>query len=266
MLNIGEFARLGEVSVRMLRHYDDLGLLRPAQVNEWTGHRRYEVRQLADLNRIVTLKQLGFSLQQVGGLLRDGIDAAELRGMLRLRRAELEQQVHDTRHRVAQIDARLRLIESENAMSEEHVVVKHVEPMRIAALSDVTRFGASVEDIFVQACEGIDAAGLPRTSPVGWFVPEETTSEDAVRVHAGFATTGDVPGMEIVTVPPADVASVIHRGPMTAIGHAHQTLARWAETQGYDSGDRARTSRWIFLEANGHDQTDWIVEVQLELT
>lgn len=164
MVNIGEFARLGDVSVRMLRHYDDLGLLRPAQVDERTGHRRYEVRQLGDLNRIVTLKELGFTLRQVGDLLRDGVDAAELLGMLRMRRAELERQANDTRHRVAQIDARLRLIESEHDMSEQEVVVKRVEPMRIAALSEMTQFGVSVEDLFIRACGAIDAAELPRTS------------------------------------------------------------------------------------------------------
>ena len=117
MLSIGVFAQLCGVSVRTLRHYDDLGLLRPATMDEWTGHRRYEVDQLAELKRIVTLKELGFTLQQVRELLREGVDTTELQVMLRLRRAELVQQVEDTRHRVAQIDARLRLIESEYEMS-----------------------------------------------------------------------------------------------------------------------------------------------------
>lgn len=266
MLSIGEFARLGDVSVRMLRHYDDLGLLCPAQVNEWTGHRRYEVSQLRELNRIVALKELGFTLAQVGGLLRDGVADDELRGMLRSRRAELEQQVHDTRHRIAQVDARLRLIESEYAMSESDIVVKHIEPMRIAALTDITRFGVSVEDLFIQACDAVDAAGLPRTSPMGWFVPDPSVSDDAVRVHAGFTVTGDAPGLEFVALPAVEVATVIHHGPMASIAHVHQTLARWAESRGHETGDTARNSRWVFLEANGQDQTDWIVEVQLELT
>ncbi len=265
MLSIGEFARLGDVSVRMLRHYDDLGLLRPAQVDAWTGHRRYEVSQLRDLNRLVTLKELGFTLAEVGDLLRDGVADDELRGMLRLRRAELERQAHDTRHRVAQVDARLRLIESEYAMSESDVVVKHVEPMRIAALSETTRFGVSVEDLFIRACDAVDAAGLPRTSPTGWFVPDPSVSDDAVQVHAGFVVTRDAPGLTFVELPAAEVATVIHHGPMAAIAHAHQTLARWAESRGDATGQAARNSRWVFLEAHGHDQTDWIVEVQLEL-
>lgn len=268
MLNIGVFAQIGGVSVRMLRHYDDLGLLRPAAVDQWTGRRRYEVDQLAVLNRIVTLKELGFTLQQVGELLRDGVSAAELRGMLRLRRSQLEWQAYDIRHRVAQIDARLRLIESDHTMHE--VVVKTVEPMRVAALSDQTEpddtFASFVEDLFIRAGDLMDAAKLSRTTPVSWYIPEPSISEEALRIYAGFAVTGQAPpGLQIVEMPAAEVASVIHRGPMETVGHAHQTLARWAESHGDETAGHTRRKRTVFLEANGANQADWVVEVQLEL-
>jgi hypothetical protein len=126
--------------------------------------------------------------------------------MLRLRRAELERQVDDNRHRVAQIDARLRLIESEYEMSAQEIVVKHVEPMRIAALSDL----------------------------IEPDVPEPSVSDEALRVYAGFAVTGDAPGLQIVEMPAAEVASVIHRGPMEGIGQAD-----WANRLG--RGRAART-------------------------
>lgn len=89
MFSIGDFARHGRVSVRMLRHYDALGLLRPARVDPATGYRSYAAGQLARLNRIVALKDLGFTLDQVATLLADEIPAEQVRGMLTLRRAEL---------------------------------------------------------------------------------------------------------------------------------------------------------------------------------
>ena len=61
MLAIGDFTRLGRVSVRMLRHYDAIGLLRPAHVDPTTGYRSYRAAQLAELNRIVAFKDLGFT-------------------------------------------------------------------------------------------------------------------------------------------------------------------------------------------------------------
>jgi DNA-binding transcriptional MerR regulator len=59
MFSIGEFARLGTVSVRALRHDDEIGLLRPAKVDPETGYRGYSADQLGRLNRIVALKELG---------------------------------------------------------------------------------------------------------------------------------------------------------------------------------------------------------------
>lgn len=90
MLTIGDFARHGRVSVRMLRHYDAIGLLRPARVDPASGYRLYAAAQLTTLNRVIALKDLGFTLQQVGTILTEQVSAGELRGMLRLRRAELE--------------------------------------------------------------------------------------------------------------------------------------------------------------------------------
>jgi DNA-binding transcriptional MerR regulator len=90
MLTIGDFARHGRVSIRMLRHYDAIGLLRPAHVDQASGYRFYQAAQLSRLNRIVALKDLGFTLQQVQAILDEDVRTQELRGMLRLRRAELE--------------------------------------------------------------------------------------------------------------------------------------------------------------------------------
>jgi DNA-binding transcriptional MerR regulator len=69
MVGIGGFARLAGVSVRMLRHYDALGLLRPARVDPHSGYRSYTTGQLDRVNRLVALKDLGFSLED-GGRVR----------------------------------------------------------------------------------------------------------------------------------------------------------------------------------------------------
>ena len=92
MFSIGEFARLGGVSARTLRHYDEIALLRPAAVDPCTGYRGYTAAQLGQLSRIIALKELGLSLPQVRRLI-GGVTLDELRGMLALRRAQLEQEI-----------------------------------------------------------------------------------------------------------------------------------------------------------------------------
>jgi len=64
MLKIGEFSKLAQVSVKTLRYYDELGLLRPDWVDRYTGYRFYALQQLPRLNRILALRELGFSLAQ----------------------------------------------------------------------------------------------------------------------------------------------------------------------------------------------------------
>src|SRR5579875_2229692 len=103
MLTIGDFARHGRVSIRMLRHYDAIGLLRPAQVDRSSGYRFYQAAQLSRLNRIVALKDLGFTLQQVQAILDEKVSVEELRGMLRLRQAELQSQISVDSARLTQV-------------------------------------------------------------------------------------------------------------------------------------------------------------------
>lgn len=107
MFSIGEFARHGRVSVRMLRHYDAIGLIRPACVDAATGCRLYQASQLDELNRVIALKDLGFTLQQVQAILEEKVSAAELRGMLRLRRAEIQASIEAETTRLARVEARL---------------------------------------------------------------------------------------------------------------------------------------------------------------
>jgi DNA-binding transcriptional MerR regulator len=88
MFKIGEFSRLSRVSVRMLRHYDQLGLLTPSQTDPFTGYRYYSAQQLPRLNRIIALRDLGFSLEQIAGMLDEELSTTSFWGW-KLKRAEV---------------------------------------------------------------------------------------------------------------------------------------------------------------------------------
>lgn len=269
MMNIGEFARLGGVSTRMLRHYDAIGLLSPAHVDPHTSRRSYDVAQLTVLNRLIALKGLGFSLDEVGVLLAEGVDSAEMQGMLRLRRAELERQVRHDRHVLDRVTARLRLIEQENHVSTQ-ITTKQTESFTIAALTatapDASRqsTGAVVQSLFEQVIEHMEAAGADRTTPIAHYVPDPGTP--GVHVTAGYAVpNGSVPGLEPHTLPSTQVASTIHEGPVATISTAYQALATWATTNSHQHPLTSPTWREHYLEATGTDDSPWLIELQLEL-
>src|SRR5918998_3626456 len=104
MFRIGHFAKLSQVSVKTLRYYDERGLLRPMHTDLDTGYRYYSAEQFPRLNRILALKGMGLSLEQIASLLEDGLPAAELRGMLRLKQVELQQRIEDEQARLAQVE------------------------------------------------------------------------------------------------------------------------------------------------------------------
>src|SRR2546422_378241 len=136
MLNIGEFARLGQVSPRMLRHYDELGLLKPSRVDPQTDYRNYDVNQLGRLHRLLALRDLGFTLGQIRSMLDDEPSVEQLRGMLRLRHAQLAQNVADDEARLRRVEAHLLALEGNITMSSLDVAIKLTEPVRVAEASD----------------------------------------------------------------------------------------------------------------------------------
>src|SRR3990172_2087458 len=107
MFRIGEFSKFSRVSVRMLRHYDQLGLLKPSHIDTVTNYRYYSADQLPRLNRILALRDLGFSLEQIADMLDEDLTSEQLLGMFKLKRAETEQEMQEEQARLARLEARI---------------------------------------------------------------------------------------------------------------------------------------------------------------
>jgi DNA-binding transcriptional MerR regulator len=276
MFSIGDFAGLGRVSVRMLRHYDAIGLLRPAHVDPHSGYRYYTAAQLKLLNRVIALKDLGFTLHQVQTMIEDKVDVGELRGMLRLRRAELAAQVELDTLRLAQVDARLRLIESEGHMDTGDVVVKSLPPLRVAMLSATatgydhpTSITENLSPLYPRLMELMEQAGVPMTgSPMAYYQPAPTGPEDeTITVHAAFPIGGDEvgadPGFEVVELPPVElVAAALHQGSMSEAFRTGQKLANWVDDNGYRTVPPGY-AREIYLDCPPGEFDKWVTEMQV---
>lgn len=266
MFHIGEFARAGRVSVRMLHHYDAIGLLCPARVDS-TGYRLYEAPQLARLNRIVALKNLGFTLDTVSRILDESLSAEELRGMLRLRRSELEQQLAADTARLVSVEARLHVIESEGVMPAYEVTIKSLPALRLAVLSaDADSFEPSsithvIVPLYEKLYESLREAGVTPTGPgVAYY---EALDGGRIRVHAGAQVGAGVGNgaYDVVELPAVgQAATLIHRGPMDDVMPSVQALARWIDANGYSSQGY---NREFYLDYGmDPDSGQWITELQ----
>jgi DNA-binding transcriptional MerR regulator len=268
MFTIGDFAAFGQVSARMLRHYDALGLLRPAVVDDATGYRYYSADQFSRLNRIVALKDLGFSLQQVGEIVDVKLSAEELRGMLRLRQAQLEDELARSAARLTSVEARLRLIEREGHMPTDDVVLKRIAPIRVAELSaiapsyDGEDVGPVIQPLFGQLFDRLYAANVnPAGSPIAYY---EDAADDTIRIHAAVPVDTDPADLDVLELPELlEAATIVHQGDMTEADRSMQTLARWIEDNGYRSHGYARE---VTLQFDPDNPKNWVHEFQIQVT
>lgn len=268
MLNIGEFARLGQVSPRMLRHYDELGLLTPDRVDAGSGYRFYSVHQLGRLHRIVAMRDIGFGLEQIRQILADEISVGELRGMLRLRRAQIEQGVEEEQERLRRVEAHLRALEWSDTMQLQDIVIKQTEPLRVAQASadGLTHadIGAAFGRLLPQVVSHIRAAGAKPGISVGVYQDDGgTAAEGEIVLHAGFAIGDqDVPDTETIQVrdlPVTEVAAAVYRGGDEGIMGAWEALVRWIEDSGYRLvGD----CRELYHEWHDDDPSANVMELQ----
>jgi DNA-binding transcriptional MerR regulator len=274
MFGIGDFAKLGRVSVRMLRHYDAIGLLTPASVDPASGYRLYRADQLGRLNRILALKDLGFTLEQVQVILDDKVTAEELRGMLRLRRAQLEARLSDDTARLTSVDARLRTIEREGTMPTEDVILKPIAPVRVAELTGIAASydGPDITPVIKPLypelfCRLATAKVVPTGPSIAYYDAAPDVSPEAITVHASVPvevpadapwdfTVVDLPGIEAA-------ATIVHRGGMDEVGRSFAILGSWLDDNGYRMVGYARE---VCLEFDPDEPAKWVHELQVAVT
>lgn len=262
MLRIGDLSTLSQVSIRTLRHYDELGLLKPARVDEATGYRYYSAAQLPRLYRILALKDLGFSLDQVRGLLEEGITAEQLRGMLRLRRAEQQTYVRDEQERLVRIDARLMLIEREGRM-ETDVVVKEIGPQWIASIREVIPSYPDVGRLYPEVFAGLGAhdAGI---SVAIWHDPEykerDVDAEAGVYLKDRVGCRGRV---RVYELPAATAACYVHHGAYNRLTQAYNAVLGWVAANGYRVAGPCRELYLHCPPPVRQDDESYVTEIQV---
>ncbi len=251
MFKIGEFARIAQVSVRMLRHYDKLGLVKPGYIDQATGYRYYALDQLPRLHRLLALKDLGLSLEQVMRLLDEDVSISELRGMLRLKQAELRQQIDEATLRLERVEQRLNRLEDEDRQSPYDVVVKSVPKAHALTCARTLpplkppEFG----EFFDESACAVRAAGLTYQSVFALsynpyaIYKRAFTEEWPYRFEAVFTfETGNIPAIPLTNnfwlcereVPGCEMMiSTLHAGSDQSRIQGHLALCQWMEQHGY---------------------------------
>lgn len=248
-------------SAGLLRHWDTAGLLEPAHVDESSGYRSYDPSQLARLHRIVALRQLGFGLDDISSILDRGVDAERIAALLRIRRAEVEQERRIAAGRLIDVERRLRLIEKENHMSHIEIIEKSLPAVRLAArravVADQTEVASAVGPAFDAVAEIIGDECGALAEPIAQY----DTVEDGMQIIAGYGYDGPArDGFEIVELPAAEAAVCgIHLGSMDRIAESWHAIHAEILARGLVQSGPCRE---LYVRAESENQADWVTELQ----
>jgi DNA-binding transcriptional MerR regulator/effector-binding domain-containing protein len=275
MFRIGEFSQIARVSGRLLRYYDSIGLLRPDRIDPATGYRYYSAGQLPRLNRILALKDLGLSLDQVARMVDDKISPAEIRGMLALRKAELEQSLAQEQARLRNIESRLLQIEEQGSLADYDIIVKSAPAQPFLAVRGVFPDLDGVVETLAAVARTVTARVSPQVRDKLIVVAHSDFDDAALDLEIGFGLLRDLnkrvalPGnleMAPVELPAAEtLATVVRSGPLHQSHLAFGALGVWMEANGYRVCGPCRE---VFLDVpfQTPQQQDLVMEIQFPVT
>ncbi|MDJ0754111.1 MAG: MerR family transcriptional regulator [Ardenticatenaceae bacterium] len=244
MFKIGEFARVAQVSGRLLRYYDEIGLFKPAHVDRFTGYRTYSADQLPQLNRILALKELGLSLDQIQRFITDQVSADEIRGMLLMRKSQIEQTLTDELARLRRVEVHLQQIEQEGVLNSCDVLIKTVPPQPVLTYHGRDAVINDMYDLYDLMMGHFLAGGhRERLGKPVFLIHQEHLNRETFDLETGFTLKkpqrdADLVLSEKYTLKPnlwpavEMMATVVHTG-FNDMGVSYNALGRWIEKNHY---------------------------------
>ena len=235
MLKIGDFSKLSRVSVRMLRHYDDIGLLKPAETDALTGYRYYREDQLLVMGRITALKDMGFALADIVRILEIYDDREQLDSFLLAREEELSRLSRETEYRLTLLETARKRLREEQDMSFD-VTVRTI-PERYAAT--VRMVVPRYEDegmlwAMMAECKTPLIPAEPCMAAAEFL--DKEFKEENVEIMVSMTVKGSYEDTEHVkfrTLPAVKVASCVIKGSYAQIGEATAAVVSWIHENGY---------------------------------
>lgn len=271
MLSIGEFSRFAQVTTELLRHYDRFNLLKPGYIDHNSGYRYYHIEQLTDLNRILALKELGLSLEQIRQVVYDHISPEEIRDLLVSQKRKAEEAIREEILRLKRIESRLHYLESSGVMPEYDILTKTTRNehwLSISRLSvmelTVSEFFNGVYTEFKQAWSNnhthcVCAMNSLEFESPDWemgFIVTDTSRSHLPILHNHAMTLNELPGYDVV-------ASVLYRGDFEGFHLAYSALGQWVNHHALSAVGKAY--EFIYHLDSHPTRPEHLIEVQMPL-
>jgi len=258
---IGLFSKINRVTIKALRHYDEIGLLPPAFIEETTGYRYYTSAQLPLLHQILALRDMGFTLDEIKQV-QGGIPEKEL---LQKKRLELIKKIAADTLRLAQVESYLAKKDADTC--DYHIILKDLPEVIVASMRTVISSYDALFDVVPPMGAEMERLGCVCAVPEYCFniYHEGEYRETDVDVEICEAVTEKKIDSEMLTFKVIDrvehAACVLHKGPYEGFPKAYNAVLKWVENNGYEIIDNPRES-YIDGLWNKDSAEDWLTEIQ----
>ncbi|WP_195983547.1 MerR family transcriptional regulator [Clostridium sp. D33t1_170424_F3] len=267
MYSIGMFSQIGRVTTKALRHYDELGLLKPACIDRFTGYRYYTSEQLTRLHQILALKQMGFTLTEVSVLLNTGCPEETILRLLEQKRREVSSVICREQDKLNRIESFLKAGKG-FFMNNYTVSVKELPGAVAASLRRMISGFDMLSHLYPEVIKPeLTRLGCKCTEPSYCFniYHDGEYREHDIDVEICQAVTEKKADSELLTfkeipaIPQA--ACVLHKGAYARLGDAYASVIKWIEDNGYEI---TGCPREVYIDGNwNQDNVDhWLTEIQ----
>lgn len=249
MFRIGEFSKLCGLSADTLYHYEKQKILIPMSIDKFTGYRYYDASQIVTVNKILALKDAGFSLIEISNLIKDETPVRLLLEMLENKAQLLASTLEEEYNRLERLHRNIFLIKNGGIPQMNEIIIKTVEPILVASTRKVfakNSFDENLEQMWPKVNNYIDEKGIKRTIPClmlyhsGWWdmkqwniiYDEQTLDVEVVEpVTKYFEGNGEVQVYELPKI--EKMACIVHHGPFSTIAETFDTLFEWIRQNNY---------------------------------
>lgn len=264
MYKIGMFSKHGKVTIKTLRHYDEVGLLRPAYIDEETGYRYYTTEQLSHLHEIIALRQMGFSIPEILSIFNN----FNVEKILEQRKAELESEYRIITNRLFRLNYYIKEKKEGRNMNYQ-AVIKEIPECIVFSKRQIIENYNTLMELVPSIGKKVKAANptLKCAQPEYCFniyhdgeYKEKDIDVEVCEAVVEFGIESD--GIIFKKIPAVTVASVMHKGPYKDFGSAYAFIFKWVEENGYIVADNVRES-YIDGIWNKESENDWLTEIQV---
>jgi effector-binding domain-containing protein len=269
MFKIGDFAKLNRVSVSALRFYDTAGLLKPIKTDDFSGYRYYSAEQMPRLNRILTLKEMGFSLEEILLIIDSQHPKDSFSLLMEIKYKEIQGKIKEEQDRLLKLKTFMDYYKQEEAMINYDVLLKKVDTIKVAGRRDLVSDYGAQGPLWEELVTYIESNHVKMVPPCMAIYYDEPADNNLVDLQVVEPIVGTLKGNDRITVGDLaaveEMAYVVHKGSYQSISLAYKAISKWIEDNGYHI---VGPQRELYLkgEWDSESEEEYITEIQVPVS